>query len=160
MIHRISLMLTIFILLPVMTSHAHADTWEAFCIRVMDGDRIVVDRHGRAVNIRLNAVDAPEIGQPYGADAKRFTSVHVLRKRVRIDALGKDRYGRTIANVFVGKLCVNTAIVKDGFAWWFRRFSPHNDELRDLEEEARKAKRGLWAQTDPVPPWEWRKGHR
>ena len=52
---------------------------------------------------------------------------------------------------------LNHKIVEEGFAWWFRRYAPHDTVLEKLESEARAARRGLWAQADPVAPWEWRK---
>ena len=67
-----------------------------------------------------------------------------------------DKYGRTLAEVTLpdGK-SFNQEIVRSGYAWWFRRYS--NDEvLKQLEEEARTAKRGLWADEAPLPPWEFR----
>ena len=43
-------------------------------------------------------------------------------------------------------------------AWWFRRYAPDDRELERLENDARQARRGLWAQPRPIPPWEWRDG--
>jgi micrococcal nuclease len=62
--------------------------------------------------------------------------------------------------VFVDDLDVNLELVRRGLAWWYRQYSPKDKELAPAEEEARKAKRGLWADAKPIPPWEWRKGRR
>jgi endonuclease YncB( thermonuclease family) len=51
---------------------------------------------------------------------------------------------------------LNHELVKGGFAWWFKKYALDNETLKQLETEARKAKRGLWIDKDPVPPWEWR----
>ena len=51
---------------------------------------------------------------------------------------------------------LNRELVKAGFAWWYRRYAPDNEPLKQLEAEARQAKRGLWADPHPVPPWQWR----
>ena len=51
---------------------------------------------------------------------------------------------------------LNQELVKAGFAWWYRRYAPDDETLVQLEREAREAKRGLWADPDPLPPWEWR----
>ncbi len=52
---------------------------------------------------------------------------------------------------------LNHEIVKAGFAWWFRKYAPKDKVLEELEPQARAARRGLWADPRPVPPWEWRK---
>jgi endonuclease YncB( thermonuclease family) len=50
---------------------------------------------------------------------------------------------------------VNDTLVKDG--WWFRKYAPGDTVLEGLETEAREAKKGLWADPQPIPPWEWRR---
>ena len=46
--------------------------------------------------------------------------------------------------------------VKDDW-WWYRKYAPGDMELERFEMEAREAKKGLWADPEPVPPWEWKK---
>ena len=71
---------------------------------------------------------------------------------------GKDKYGRTLADVLLRiGTNVNHMLVKDGWCWWYRKYAPNDQELKRLESEARTAKRGLWADPYSVPPWEWRK---
>jgi micrococcal nuclease len=50
---------------------------------------------------------------------------------------------------------LNQELLKAGLAWWYEKYSK-DMVLRDIEAEARTAKRGLWVYPDPVPPWEWR----
>jgi endonuclease YncB( thermonuclease family) len=52
---------------------------------------------------------------------------------------------------------LNHELVGAGLAWWYRRYAPGDLDLERLESEAREAKRGLWADAEPVPPWEWRR---
>ena len=124
-------------------------------VGVLDGDTIEV------IHIRLNAIDCPEKGQPYGRRAKQATSELVFGKEVRVMTFGLDKYGRTIADVTLpdGKV-LNQELVREGMCWWFRKYAPHDKELVWLEIEAREAKRGLWADPHPVPPWEWRRRSR
>jgi micrococcal nuclease len=77
---------------------------------------------------------------------------------VVVPGRGVDRYGRTIGEVILpdGKT-LNHEIVKAGLAWWFRRYAPNNKTLEELETEARDAKRELWNEPHPVPPWEQRR---
>ncbi len=51
---------------------------------------------------------------------------------------------------------LNEELVNAGFAWWYRKYAPGNETLQQLEREARDAKRGLWAEPELIPPWEWR----
>jgi micrococcal nuclease len=107
----------------------------------------------------LAAIDTPEKGQPYGQAAKKFTANLVTGKVVRVWPTDTDRYGRTIAFVFVGGTDLNKELLKAGLAWHYKQYS-RDPELAKLEFEARSAKRGLWGEADPVPPWEWRKRKR
>jgi endonuclease YncB( thermonuclease family) len=71
-----------------------------------------------------------------------------------------DRYGRTVAFVRVGDALVNEELIRQGLAWVFTRYCdrPICQEWKALEEEARKARRGLWSMAKPIPPWEFRRG--
>ena len=72
-----------------------------------------------------------------------------------------DRNGRIIGWVMVDEgIWVNNVMVLTGYAWWFERYAPDDDSLREAQEAAREGKRGLWVEADGVPPWEWRKGVR
>ncbi|MCP9472094.1 MAG: thermonuclease family protein, partial [Nitrospira sp.] len=99
----------------------------------------------------------PEKGQPFGKQAKQFTSTMVFGREVTVQVLGVDKYGRTIGSVLLGDgRSLNRELVRAGFAWWYRKHST-DFSLGDLEDDARLAKRGLWADPDPIPPWQWRK---
>jgi endonuclease YncB( thermonuclease family) len=67
-----------------------------------------------------------------------------------------DRYGRTVGTVWVQDLNANAELVRQGYAWVYRKYS-NDPALLNLEAEARDARRGLWADSIPVPPWEWRR---
>jgi endonuclease YncB( thermonuclease family) len=125
-------------------------------VSVLDSDTLDVLRNGQAERIRLNGVDCPEKGQPYGKRAKRFLSDLVGGKTVGIQSFGHDRHRRTIANVLLADgTNVNRELVKAGLAWWYRKYSK-DESLGALEAEAREAKRGLWAEPNPIPPWVYR----
>ena len=51
----------------------------------------------------------------------------------------------------------NRELVREGFCWWYRKYAPGDVTLEKLEAEPREARKGLWADPQPVPPWEWRK---
>ena len=127
-------------------------------VGVTDGDTITAIVDGRQIKVRLNGIDAPEKKQAFGNVSKQALSGLVFGKRVSIVDLGKDRYGRTIGEVFTpdGQQ-VEVAMVRLGFAWHYVKYAPRNTDLAGAELVARKARRGLWADAAPVPPWEFRK---
>lgn len=125
-----------------------------------DGDTIKVLLDGKETSIRLEGIDSPELGQPYGRNSKEALSGLIFGKVVTVKETGKpDRYGRKIARIFVDGADVNLAMVQQGFAWHFTTYSKER-ALADAEKEARTEKRGLWTAPDPVAPWEWRKSER
>lgn len=122
---------------------------------------IEVLHNTRAERIRLNGVDCPEKGRARGHKAKQAASTLVFGKEVTLQTHGKDKYGRTIADVLLPDgTNVNHELVKDGWCWWYRKYAPGNSELEKLEKEARDAKKGLWADPSPIPPWVYRKARR
>jgi hypothetical protein len=81
--------------------------------------------------------------------------------KVRPDGVWRCQpIGRTLGIVRLGTRNVNLELVREGWAWWYRKYSPKNKELASAEEAARKAKQGLWADAKPIPPWDWRKSER
>jgi endonuclease YncB( thermonuclease family) len=132
-------------------------TLTAKVIHVDDGDSIAVLVDQKRIEVRLEGIDCPERGQAFGDQARQFTRELILGKYVRVEERGKDRYGRTLGRVEVGSTDVNLELVKAGLAWFFRRYS--NDQaLATAEREASAAHRGLWADSHPIPPWDWRAG--
>jgi endonuclease YncB( thermonuclease family) len=124
---------------------------------VLDGDTIEVLHSLHPERIRLSGIDCPEKGQTFGTRAKQAASKLAFGKDVILDTHGQDKYGRTLADVLLKDgTNVNHMLVKDGWCWWYRKYAPENGELEKLEE----ARKGLWADPQPVPPWEWRKRTR
>ena len=96
-----------------------------------------------------------------GQRAKHAAYDLAFGKDVTLQTHGKDKYGRTLADVLLpDSTNVNYALVKDGWCWWYRKYAPGNTVLEGLEAEAREGRKGLWADPQPVPPWEWRKRNR
>jgi endonuclease YncB( thermonuclease family) len=137
------------------------NTFTGKVVGISDGDTISVMRGGRAVEVRLHGIDCPENKQPYGTRAKQFTSDMASGKEVTVRIQPMDRYGRTVGTVGVvilqGGKNLNWELVDAGLAWWYRKYAPDDRMLERLETEARAAKRGLWADKNPIPLWEWRK---
>lgn len=130
-------------------------------VRVADGDTLsVLDSNNTQYKVRLHGIDTPERDQAHGKAAWQALSELVAGKTVGVVVLGKDSYGRTDGTVYLGDTDINLAMVAAGHAWWYRYYAPDNRLLEVTEREAREARRGLWASSDPVPPWEWRRQQR
>lgn len=126
----------------------------------LDGDTIEVLHANRTERIRLYGTDCPEKGQAFGKRAKEATADLVFGKEIELKTHGKDKYGRTIADVLLPDgTTVNQQLVKDGWCWWYEKHAPKDRALEQSQQEAKEAKRGLWNDSDPVPPWLYRRLH-
>lgn len=143
------------LLLLALGTHAHAARFLATTVSVADGDTITVLKERQQIRIRLDGIDCPEGGQDFGTRAKQFTASLVFGREVEIEPRDTDRYGRTVARVFVGGKDVSLELVKAGLAWHFKRYSA-DATLASAEVEARNERRGLWADPHAVPPWDFR----
>jgi endonuclease YncB( thermonuclease family) len=142
--------------------------FDARVVRVFDGDTVEVVRDpategGRTerLRIRLHGIDAPERGQPWSRRAREALAERALGKRVRINAVDTDRYGRTVGELYADDVCVGCELVREGHVWVYRHYTDDR-VLIALEADARAARRGLWAlpEAERVPPWEWRAQER
>ena len=149
-----------FLILP-----AHGGDLSKFIARVIavaDGDTItVLTADNQQVKIRLYGIDCPESRQPFGNRAKQATSDAVFGKDVTVQPIETDRYGRTVGIVFMpGDETLNGLLVHEGMAWVYQQYCRQKaicDPLKELENTARSKNRGLWADKEPIPPWEWRR---
>jgi micrococcal nuclease len=152
-------MVLLAIALCVLYLHYLSPLRDGTVVAVHDGDTISVLHGGTAVRVRVACVDCPEWDQPFGREATAFTRRAAYRKIVRIKGNTTDDYGRLVARVFLpdGR-SLGSALLEAGLAWWDRLCSDARD-LKELEADARTARRGLWRDPDAIPPWKWRKTH-
>jgi endonuclease YncB( thermonuclease family) len=130
-------------------------------VGVADGESITVLSPGsKPVKIRLHGIDYPEKGQAFGKRAKQYTSNQCFGKTIAYRPVDIDRYGRTVAMVFLpdGNE-LNLEILIAGYAWHYKRYSNRQD-YADAEQQAHQNKVGLWADPQAKPPWEWRRDRR
>lgn len=129
-------------------------------VGISDGDTLTcLSSDNMQIKVRLNQIDAPEKSQAFGTAAKQALSGYVFGKTVGLKTNGTDKYGRTIAEVFVGDKNINKAMVADGYAWAYREYMTDND-YGDLETSARSNTKGLWSEPDPIYPSDFRRGKR
>lgn len=137
---------------------AAAELWPGSIVTsVIDGDTFVVLRDKQSIRVRLDGIDAPEKAQPF-ADRSREHLSQLLGRSVTLRVTGQDQYGRKLVEALLpdGR-SINHEMVRAGYAWWFRRYAARNRTLEALEREAREARRGLWRDEEPTPPWEFRR---
>lgn len=128
-------------------------------IGVTDGDTIKVLQQRTALKVRLAEIDAPEIRQAFGTQAKKTLADMVFGKEVKVIERDQDRYGRLVGTVYVGEQSVNAEMVRRGMAWVYRRYAT-DPTLFQIEEQAKANKRGLWTDPYAMPPWEYRHGNK
>ncbi|GAB7082308.1 thermonuclease family protein [Megalodesulfovibrio paquesii] len=150
-------LLLFLLLLP-----ASAWGWSGVVSRVSDGDtfRVRLD-NATVVKVRLYGIDCPEKEQPGGQNATEFTRAKVFGQRVEAETVSVDRYGRLVSLVQSSGENLNRQLVIAGHAWVSTKYC-HRALCRQfiVDEAAAKASgRGLWADPNPLPPWEWRKHH-
>lgn len=124
-------------------------------INIADGDNMTVVIDKKWVRVRLAGIDAPETNQPFGMRSRKSLSDLCFWQHVVVTPEGKDQYGRMLAKVRCGDVDAGTEQIKRGMAWVYKRYAK-DSSLNSTEEEAKTAKRGLWADPYARPPWEWR----
>jgi len=146
------------ILFTISASWTFAETFSGKCVGVGDGDTISVMKSGKAIKMRLEGIDCPELGQDFGTRAKQFTSAMVFKKIVSVKEYSQDIYGRTVVRVYIDGQDLSLELVKAGLAWYFNAFSS-DPVLAAAEKTARNQKIGLWSMSNPIPPWVYRRQH-
>ena len=161
--------------LLIVAHFAWGDTLSGKVVGVADGDTVtILDADREQHKIRLQGIDAPEKAQPFGQRSKENLSRLVFNKDVRVEWAKRDKYQRIVGKVWVQPascptcpmtLDVGHAQITVGLAWWYRKYAneqlPADRAAYEFSEEEAKAKRaGLWVDSRPIPPWDWRKGER
>ncbi len=134
--------------------------WTGVVTHVSDGDTLWVlpDSGGAPRKIRLDGVDAPEICQRGGLASHRALEQAALNRPVQVQVRRRDDFDREVARVRVDGQDLGAQLVREGQAWsyrWRRSAGPYAVE----EEQARLARRGLFAEAQPELPRDFRRRH-
>lgn len=136
---------------------AQQDLLSAQVLRVIDGDTLDVRLDSGRMRVRLHGIDAPERNQPGGDAATRWLTERVGNRRVQLEPVSQDQYGRMLAIVHRDGANLNGDLVRAGHAWAYRRHLRAEDAgWCDLEAAARREGAGLWGSAMPAAPWEFR----
>jgi endonuclease YncB( thermonuclease family) len=143
-----------------------AGTITGTVVRITDGDTLVVlDANKVQYKIRLVGIDAPEKKQAFGKKSKENLSTLVAGKYVVVEYDKLDRYKRVLGKILLNGEDMNLEQVSSGLAWHYKKYQGEQSQsdrimYSEAEVDAREAKRGLWQDPDPIPPWEYRKSKR
>jgi micrococcal nuclease len=124
-------------------------------VGVQDGDSLTVMRERQRVHVRLQGIDAPERKQPYGDQSRKSLATLCWNKKASITWTEKDAHQRLLGRVTCSGIESNAEQVRRGMAW----ASPlaKDKDMNALQDAARRARKGLWAEDRPTAPWKWRK---
>jgi endonuclease YncB( thermonuclease family) len=122
----------------------------AKCVKVVDGDTLVIRCDHNEMTVDLVGVDAPELGQPWGKEVRSFVRdmVHGRDIQVEIVKTGEDC---AIVRIMVGGEDLSELLAARGLAW-----ATDGGELKELSDKAQNSPCGIWLDPTPVPPWEFR----
>ena len=127
-------------------------------IIVTDGDTIRIGDE----RIRFSGIDAPELKQTCiyqsiefqcGEFSKTLLIQKIANQEVNCIREGNDRYGRTLAECFVGEESLSSYLVREGYAFAYRQYS---DQFIQDEEYAQSRENGMWSM-EFLFPWDYRK---
>ncbi|EBG2931358.1 micrococcal nuclease [Salmonella enterica subsp. enterica serovar Oranienburg] len=129
-------------------------------IHVLDGDTIEVLQDEKPVRIRLANIDAPEKKQAFGNWSANQLKSLIAGKSVTVSYTQEDQYGRIIGRVFTATGTeASLFMVRIGAAWVYERYNT-DYALPGIQTQARKDRRGLWVENQPIEPWIWRKNQK
>ena len=125
-------------------------------IQVIDGDSIKIIKNNKILNIRLAHIDAPELKQSFGPESKKFLESLLKDTHFNIEITGKGAFGRSLGVIYIAGKNLNLEMVKNGYAWHYRKYSKSLIYYK-YQELARQSNKGLWSRESPIEPWSFRK---
>jgi endonuclease YncB( thermonuclease family) len=131
-------------------------------VHVSDGDSMIVLANGTEQRVRMHGIDAPERTQPYNHKARQSLAELVAGRTVTVQYDKEDKYGRIVGKVLVNGTDAGLAQLQRGMAWFYRFYQEELEPedraaYAQAEDLARRDRLGLWAEPQPVPPWEFRR---
>ena len=147
--------IVLFIL--ILCSYANSLEFIGKVVKVSDGDTVTILTSDKTQHkIRLNDIDAPEKKQAFGNKSKDNLAKYIAGKTVTVQYQKKDKYKRILGTIYYNNTDINLQQVKDGYAWVYKKYS-NNSSYYEAEKLAIRNKKGLWVDSNPIAPWEFRK---
>ncbi|MGD9947632.1 MAG: thermonuclease family protein [Desulfobulbus sp.] len=128
-------------------------------VSVYDGDSITMLYKGKKIRVSLYGIDAPELKQEHGNEARDFLDSFIKNETVEAQPIGKLRKGRMNGIILLGEDNINELMILNGQAWVDRKACTEKYCVTwiKMEEAAKATKKGLWKSPEPIPPWDFRK---
>ncbi len=148
---------TFLILLPLIS---RSDVITGKVQEVLEGDTLTVKLEGseNTEKIRIYGIDAPDEGQKFFEESKKFLTENINNKEVKVEILTEDNQGFKVAKIYMdNEQPIGNMIIKEGYAWWDEENAKEETELKKLCASAIREKKGLWADPTPLAPWDYRK---
>ncbi len=158
--------ITRLLLLFVLAFAAHASEIQGRVVAVADGDTVtVLDAQRVQHRVRLQGIDAPESPQPFGQRSRQFLAAMVYNQEVVVSVDKVDRFGRAVGVIYLDGQDVNLRMVEAGMAWHYKQYQREQTRAQRrayaaAEKAARRDRLGLWADPNPVAPWDFRRARR
>ena len=147
--------------------HTASNGYPASVTHVHDGDTIrATDANGRNQRIRLANIDAPETSQAHGIASRDALRQMLNGQRINVEVVETDRYGRQVARITLNGKDINLAQLANGNAWHYRQYARRNQSPQEYqryataEAQAQQQRKGLWANKNPLAPWQYRQAQR
>jgi micrococcal nuclease len=154
--------IAVIVLIFAISNVALANTLVCPCrvVEVIAGDTVyLLDAEHNSRKVWLTGIDAPQLEQLYGKEARRNLTSLVQDEYVDLDSMQSARYGRITARILKDDRDINLQQIKDGYAWFYREDTDLPEELKriysEAEFQARKDNLGLW-ESKAVAPWDFR----
>lgn len=147
-------------------SLATAQNTPAIVVSIGDGDTLRIRLSGQVTTIRLGCIDAPERSQkPFGErSTSRLKQLLPPGTAVQVREIARDRYGRTVAELFIANESINLQMVREGQAVVYRQYldgcAATKNQYLQAEAQAKQKRLGYWNQKSPVMPWDYRRSQR
>lgn len=131
------------------------------CVRVLDGDTVILENRKRRIRVRFANIDAPEksqkalSGETVGLWSKKYLESLILKKLVQFESFSTDIYGREIGIIYLKKININLKMVREGHAVYYQYKT--NNYYRASQYQARIKQVGLWKTDGIIAPWDYRR---
>lgn len=129
-------------------------------IDVPDGDTLVIRSGSKKIRVRMYGIDAPELKQRYGVEARNYLADRILDKNVNIKVMDEDKYGRKVGKVYYKNKDMNLEMISTGNAWFYEYHAKREKEYRKAYNNARENRIGLWRDRNPQNPRQFRLEHK
>lgn len=155
---HLALRLTFALLLLTLAFRQDSQAWSGRVVALEDGDSGKALSGLTTIEFRLYGIDAPEFGQPYCMQAKRTAAGLLQGKQIEFKTTDRDQYGREVGLAYVNGRCINEELIGRGCAWVYPAYCKERfcADWAALEALARSKKVGLWRDSNPLPPWQYR----